>query len=273
MKSLMNLIPIIFLSLLKRSKSLSKIKFTMKSFSNVENSCINDEGRYVFDLNGEFDQGFDIKDKIKIKLEYPNTEIECTPLSISKYSKDSIKCEIDICEYPLDDNVVLSPEEPKSDKFEFPNWNSFMNENPGISNKLISSFPICYPSDKTSFIPEDIKSEGCDGNKNKFVVNGYCENIDSVSKSEMQFKMPLEEQNGKKADCNFLKIEEVVCLFEGNGTIKFDDFHFKSVLSVYRFKSLDKSIKVEECFDSGKYINKKSIIILEVFTFFLFLLL
>jgi hypothetical protein len=273
MKLLINLIQIIFLSLLQHSKSLSKIKFTIEKIGNADNSCISDEGRYIFDLHGTFDQEFNTKDKIIVKLEYPDTEIECTPLSKSYYSEDSLKCEIDICQYPLDENVLLSPEGPKSDKFEFPNWSYFMNEIPGISNRLDSSYPYCYPSYKTTFIAEDIKSEGCDGNKNKFIVSGYWNNIEAVSKNEMQFNMPLNDQNGKKAICNFRKIEEVVCLFEGFGKIQFDDFYFKSVLSPYKFSSLGKSINVEECLSGGKNIYKISFILLKVVAFVLFLFL
>ena len=272
MKLLINLIQIIFLSLLQNSKSLSKIKFTVAKIGNADNSCISDEGRYAFDLLGSFDQEFNSKDKIIVKLEYPDTEIECTPLSKSYYPEDCLKCEIDICQYPLKENVLLSPEEPKSDKFEFPNWIHFMNEVPGISNRLNSSYPYCYPSYKTTFIAEDIKSEGCDGNKNKFVVSGYWKDIDAVSKNEMQFNMPLNDQNGKKAKCNFRKIEEVVCLFEGYGKIQFDDFYFKSVLSPYRFRSLDKSINVDKCSGSRKNIYIMSFILLKVVVaLFLFL--
>ena len=271
MKIILSLISILFISLLKYSKSLTKIIFIMKEFGNTDSSCRNDHGMYTFYLYGNFDQDFNTKEKITIKLEYPDTEIECTPFSKAYYSKDSFKCEIDICEFPLDENVVLSPIEPKSNSFEFPNWKSFMSEIPGVSNKINSINPYCHPSFKTSFVTEDIKSMGCEKAKNKFVVNGYWDNIDFVTFKEEKFNMPLIDQDGKKALCNFKKIEEVECLFDGYGKIKFNSFYFKSRLSTYKVLSLDKSINVTECL-YGQYINKMSIVLLQVFTFCLFLL-
>ena len=71
---------------------------------------------------------------------------------------DFIKCEIDKWEFTLDSNVLLSSEESISEKIEFLNWNSFMNENPGVSNKISDSDPSCYSNIKTYFNPADIIS-------------------------------------------------------------------------------------------------------------------
>ena len=55
------------------------------------------------------------------------------------FANNSIKYEIDIWEFTLDSNVLLSSEQPINEKIEFINWNSFMNENMEVSNKVNDS--------------------------------------------------------------------------------------------------------------------------------------
>ena len=248
MKRLITLLSIIFLLQINISISLEKIKFTVKSIRQTTSNCAPENGLYSFYLDGEFDSLFN-KEKCLIKLEYPDTTIECIAYSRGNFATDSIKCEIDICEFTLENNVLLSPEEPVSEKIEFPNWNSFMNENPGVSNKVNDIDPSCYPNIKTYFNPTDIISVGCEGDKNRFNVKGSWDKENLVSFGDDTFKMPLSSQKGKKAECKFNNYGEFTCLFQGYGEIEFDRFYFKAILSTYRINKLDKSINVTECFE------------------------
>ena len=266
----------IFLLSLKNSKSKEKIKFTLKEIGKT--NCEPYHGVYHFYLNGDFDKEFNNKDKITIKLEYPHASAECLAYSKSNYPNDFLRCDLDICEFPLDENILFSPEEPISDTFSFPNWNSFMNKIPGISNKINSSDPYCYPNYEATFIPNDIESEGCKGNKNKFVVKGYWDNIEKVKFEKGSFNMHIQNQEDNIAQCNFDTLEQFYCLFEGNGTIQFDSFYFKVFLSPYKVSSLEKNINVGKCEgksenddseNENNFLNKNNIIIL----FFSFLLL
>lgn len=257
MKRLITLLSIIFLLQINISISLEKIKFTVKAIRQAIPNCIPENGQYFFYLDGEFDSSFN-KEKCLIKLEYPDTTIECIAYSKGNYAKDSIKCEIDICEFTLDNNVLLSPEEPISEKIEFPNWNSFMNENPGVSNKVNDNDPSCYPNPKTNFNPTDIISVGCEGNKNRFNVKGNWDNENYVSFGDDTFRMPLSSQKGKKAECKFNNYGEFTCLFQGYGEIEFDQFYFKAILSAYRVNKLDKSIYVIECFEKPNENEKEN---------------
>ena len=176
------------------------------------------------------------------------------------YSNDHITCELNICEFPLDENVLFSLEEPISDTFSFPNWNTFM----GISNKINSSDPYCYPNYDATFIPNDIQS-GCKKNKNKFVVKGYWDNLEKVRFEQTSFNIHIQ---GKIAQCNFDTLDKFYCLYEGCGNIQLDTFYFKEVLTAYRVSSLEKNITLKEC--ESNFINKIKNMI---FTLFLFLIL
>lgn len=265
-------INILFLSF-QNSKSIEKIKFILKEIGN--SNCEPSHGVYHFYLNGDFDKEFNNKDQIKIKLEYPDAIAECLAYSKANYPNDFIRCDLDICEFPLEENILFSTEEPISDLFSFPNWNSFMSKIPGISNKINSSDPYCYPSYETTFIPNDIQSEGCKGNKNKFVIKGYWDNIDKVKFEKGSFNMHILNQEGKIAQCNFDVLDQFYCLFKGNGTIQFDSFYFKVFLSPYKVSSLEKNMTLAQCEgedennNENNFLNVKKAIIL----FFSFLLL
>ena len=269
MLKLINLLTInIFLLSLKNSKSLEKIKFTLKEIGKT--NCQPSFGLYHFYLNGDFDKEFNNKDKISIKLEYPNyATAECIAYSKANYPDDFLRCELDICEFPIEENILFSPEEPISDSFLFPNWNSFMTKIPGISNKINSSDPYCYPNYEATFIPKEIQSEGCKGNKNKFVVKGDWDNLEKVKFEKGEFKIHIPNQEGKVAQCNFEVLDQFYCLYEGNGAIQIDNFYFKVFLSSYKISSLEeKNINVEKC--KGNFLNKMKALIFG-FEFFLFL--
>ena len=234
----------------------------MKEFGKTDSNCESQNGIYHFYLYGDYDSGFNTNDKIILKLDYPNTTLECTPLSKENYSKDSIKCLIDICEFPLEKNVLISSEEPQSNNFEFPNWSSFMNENPGISNKVNDTHSICYPEEKTTFQPSDIISYGCEGGKNKFKIIGEWMNVNKVTFKELLFKLPLVGQNGKMADCEFQSLNEIICLFDGYGEIKFENSFFKAILSPYKIEKSPKVINVTQCFNNGNYFKMKIILVI-----------
>ena len=252
MKEILNFLTIIFILLIKNSKSLEKIKFNMSKFGNTNSNCEPDNGIYHFYLYGDFSSEFNIKDKIPIKLDSPPTIVLCTAYSKGYYSVDSIKCEINICEFPIDGNVTLSPEEPISDYFEFPNWNSFMNKNPGISNTIEST--SCYPYSKGYFTPNDIEAQGCNGKNNTFIIKGEWDDESMVTFNKEKFKLPLLYQEGEKAECQFMNLTHFKCSYKGFGEINFDSFYFKAILSTYKVMSLEKSINVTQC--NGNSFNK-----------------
>lgn len=270
---LFNLLIINILLLSLKIESKEKIKFTLKEIDKP--NCEPYYGVYHFLLNGDFDKEFNNKDKVKIKLKYPNSIAECLPYSKANYPNDFLRCDLDICEFPLDENIIFSPEEPISDTFSFPNWNSFME----INNKINSSDPYCYPHYEATFIPNDIISEGCKGNKNKFVVKGYWNDIEKVKFEKGSFNMHILNQEDKVAQCNFDVLEQFYCLFEGDGNIQFDSFYFKVYLSPYKVSSLDKNITLKECKggsgsgseNENSFLNKRRAIIL-LFSFLLLLI-
>ena len=242
---------LIFFILIKNTFQIETIKFNILEIGNA--NCISDQSIYRFYLNGIFDLPFDTTEKIFIKLLYPKTTIECSALSKKNYRNDTIKCEVDICEFPMEENILISPEEPTSinNKFEFPNWKDFMNKNPGISNRIEETRIPCFPEINAIFSPTDIISLGCEGDKNIFTITGEWEDKDEVTFKEAKFKIPIINQEEKKAECFFKDLENIICLYQGYGEIKFDKFYFKAISSGYQINGLNKKINVTECINEN----------------------
>ena len=263
MKEILNLLTILIISLIKNCKSLEKIKFIITEIENSNSNCVSGEGIYFFYINGNFSSEFDRKNVISIKFENPPTNVLCIAYSKNGYSRDRIKCEINICEFPLEEDVILSPEEPIDDNFEFPNWNSFMTENPGVSNRIVDS--DCFPNPKGYFTPNNIEPIGCEGNNITFIINGKWNDENIVTFGKDTFRLPLLSQEGKKAECQFINITNFKCSYNGYGEINFDTFYFKAILSAYKVFSLDQSINMTECknasFNKSYKIPKINIIL------------
>ena len=269
MKNLIYILQILFLILIKNTFQLETIKFTVKEFDN--RYCESDKANYYFYISGDFNSEPSHNDKIYIKLLYPETTVECLAYSKNKYAKDKIKCDINICEFPLQENILISPEVPTSinHKYEFPNWNSFMNQNPGISNKINDTKIPCNPEINTYFYPNDIISLGCNGNKNEIKITGEWDSQKKPTFTESKFNMPIIiNKEKKKAECSFTDLKNIKCLFQGYGEIQFNTFLFKAISSAYQVEGLDKVINVTECKNNANKI-KISLIILSLYLFLL----
>ena len=272
MKNLRYIFHLLFIILIKNSFQIETIKFTVVEFDN--RYCESDKANYYFYIAGNFSAEPSHNDKIYIKLLYPKTTVECLAYSKNQYRKDKIRCDVNICEFPVKDNILISPEVPTSpnNKYEFPNWNSFMNQNPGVSNKINDTKIPCNPDINAYFIPDDIISLGCNGNKNEIKISGDWEAQKKPTFKETKFNMPIIiNQEEKKAECSFTDLKNIKCLFQGYGKIHFNTFQFKAISTGYEVEGLNKAINVTECNNNENISNKItiSIIILSLYLFLL----
>ena len=268
LRYIFQLFQLLFIILIKNSFQIETIKFTVGGFDN--RYCESDKANYYFYIVGNFSSEPSHNDKIFIKLLYPETTVECLAYSKNTHRNDKIKCDINICEYPIKDNILISPEVPTSinQKYEFPNWNSFMSQNLGVSNRINDTKIPCNPDINAYFIPDDIISLGCKGNKNEIKIPGNWEAPKKPTFTEGKFNMPIIiNKEKKKAECSFTDLKNIKCLFQGYGEIHFNTFQFKAISTGYEVEGLNKAINVTECNISNKITI--SIIILSLYLFLL----
>lgn len=103
----------------------------------------------------------------------------------------------------------------------------------------------------TTFYPESIKSNGCSGKYNVFVINGKWENETLKPLYSFSFNLKLENEQKDKAICDYNSnsIKELKCRFEGEGDIKFEEqyFLFDYLYGLYKIQKYDSSIHVNKC--------------------------
>ena len=268
MKNFRYIFQLLFIILIQNSFQLETIKFTVKHLD--IGNCESYKANYYFYIEGEYSSEPPHNDKIYVKLLSPNITLECLAYSKNKYIKDKIKCDVNLCEIDVKENILISSEVPNTinNKYEFPNWESFMNQNPGISNLINDTKLPCSPEINAKFNPDNIISLGCNGNKNEFKITGNWEG-ESPKKptfTNCNFNMPIIiNQEEKKAECNFIDLKNIKCLFKGLGELHFNTFLFRAITTGYKVEGLNKAINITEC-NLSNNINI-SLLILSLFLF------
>jgi len=212
--------------------------------------CSENYGEYYFYIYAEMNQDIDVSEEIAIDLNTSNNQIIRTICS-PHYSEivQFFLCKIDICEYPLNDiDIYLPLDPPISQKYGFLNWKNIIGSSPGTSNKISNSKITCIPKEKNTFIPISIKSEGCDGNKNIFIINGkWMYDGDNNQPIFWDINLLILNENNKIAYCeyNYLKIN-LKCEYEGYGIIKFEETYSK-VAYLWKIQEFSSSTELTDC--------------------------
>ena len=208
-------------------------------------------GKYTFYIDGTFNKEVNNSETLKIYLNTSNDqkiEATCTPFYFPNHQIHSFGCDIDIIEYPLDNTDIFLPiYAPNSIKYRFKNWEKIIGSNPGITNKI--SRVTCLPKERNTFIPSSIKEEGCIFNKNIFKIFGKWKDTDEYKiPYSLEFSLLIQNENTYIANCeqepNYLYMK---CIFEGSGTIKFDEFYFRDYIDIYKIESFSSTNQINEC--------------------------
>lgn len=257
---------ILFLSpLISYSKCKDEIiEFYVEKIEISQVSCIPKLGTYLFYIIGEFSSSPNIKKLISLNFQSSNFKAICRPLEQTLVSKDQLQCEINVCDYPInDENIFLPINPPNTDGYEFPNWNKVISKFPGESNKIPEDNIICIPMELNSYNISSIKSEGCSNKKNIILIDGkWSDESQLLPKS---FEIIL--NNGNQAKCETTNLKQIQCEIDGYGDIKFNEKYFKSGINVFKIEDSDKSISIDKCNLSSFIIFDKIILFLIMFLF------
>ena len=228
--------------------------FTIKEVELGIKPCSEDYGEYYFYIYCEMNKDIDTSEKITIDLSSSSNQIikaKCTP-----YYTEVIKffiCVIDILEYPLNDIEIYLPIDPPiSKKYGFINWKNIIGISPRTSNKISDSKITCTPKEENTFIPSSIKSEGCDGNKNIFIIDGKWK-YDEEDKKPLFWDIDLLilNENNKIAYCEYNYTEiNLECEYEGYGIIKFEKAYSKAI-NIWKMEEFSSSTELEDCSSSN----------------------
>lgn len=257
---------ILLLSLLiSYSKCIEDIiDFNVEKIEIPQVSCIPKLGTYLFYIIGEFSSSPNIKKTISFNFQSSNSKAICRPLEQTIVSKDQLQCEIDICEYPInDENIFLPINPPKIDGYNFPNWNKVISKYPGESNKIPEDNIICFPMKLNSYNISSIKSEGCSNEKNIVLIDGKWSDESQILPKSFEIFL----DNGNKAKCETINLKQIQCGIDGYGDIKFNEKYFKSGINVFKIEESYKSIYVDKCNLSSFIIFNKIFLLLIILLF------
>ena len=224
----------------------SKNTFTVSKIELPYFKCMPTSGYYLFYIEGEFSSEISVTDLSKtltLNLIQPsNGQAICTPFPKTEYSNDEFQCEINICDYRIDGNILVQLDAPESSVYTFTNWEQTIGASPGTSNFVETI--TCLPKAKGIFNITNVESNGCNGNKNVLKLNGkWNKQISSIS-----FELDIEGYT-KKAFCSYQKGNEyITCQLEGYGDIKINEKYFTcNDLYVYLISGNDNTISVNKC--------------------------
>ena len=233
----------------------SQITFTVYGIKECILPCVPALGSYTFYIEGEFSSTPSFIDTLTLNLLQPlNAQAICNPFGKTSYSNGVLQCEINLCDYKIDGNILLQLDVPKDSIYIFKNWEQTIGVSPGTSNKVDNT--TCLPEAKAIFNVTNIEKNGCNGNKNVLKLNGkWDKEVDNI-----KFDLKI-DGHSKKAYCSYVKGKEyVTCQLEGYGNIKINEKYCKStILEIYLISESEHSIHVDECSD-GKLIGINSII-------------
>lgn len=234
------------------------IDFNVEKIEISQVSCIPKLGTYLFYIIGEFSSSPNIKNVITFNFQSSNSKAICHPLEQTLVSKDQLQCEINICDYPInDENIFLPINPPKIDGYNFPNWNKVISKYPGESNKIPEDNIICKPMELNSYNIFSLKNEGCSNEKNIILIDGKWSDESQLLPGS--FEMTL--NNGNKANCETINLNQIQCEIDGYGDIKFNENYFKSGINVFKIEDSNETIKIDKC-DLSTFIKLNKIILL-----------
>ena len=213
--------------------------------------CSETIGVFDFYIYGDMNKDIETWETITINLNTPSDQkIEAT--CIPYYTKliQYFICQINICEYPLNNiDIYLPIEPPISEKYGFINWKNIIGESPGISNKISKSKVTCLPKELNTFIPSSIKSEGCENkNKNIFTIYGNWM-YDKEDKKPFFWDINLLILNGnnKRAYCEYNSFKSnMKCEYEGYGIIKFEEA-YSTFINIFKMNEFSSSVELKDC--------------------------
>ena len=241
------------------------IDFNVEKIEISQVSCIPKLGTYLFYIIGEFSSSPDIKNVIFFNFQSSNSKAICHPLEQTLVSKDQLQCEINICDYPInDENLFLPVNPPNVEGYNFPNWNKVISKYPGESNKIPEDNIICIPMELNSYNISSIKSEGCSNAKNIILIDGKWSDESQLLPGSFEIIL----NNGNKANCGKINQKQIQCEIDGYGDIKFNEKFFKSGINVFKIEESYKSIYVDKCNYSSFIIFDKIILLLFIMLLF-----
>ena len=230
----------------------SQITFTVSGITKHILPCLS--GSYTFNIEGEFSSSTSILETLTIDLLQPsNAKAVCSPFGKTSYTSDLFQCEINVCDYRIDGNILLELDVPKSSRYIIKNWEQTIGASPGTSNKVDNT--TCLPKTDAIFNITKVEKNGCNGDKNVLKLNGKWNKETDSTRFELKI-----DGFSKKADCSYAKGKEyITCQLEGYGDIKINEKYCKSFFSVYLISGYDNIYHVSNCND-GKLIRINSII-------------
>ena len=233
------------------------ISFQVKSIELSQVSCFPSLGTYLFYIKGEFSEPPEITSVISFNLEsHPNLKVICYPLEKTSVTIDQLQCEINMCDYALNnENITLPVNPPNINGYNFINWKEFIGSNPGVSNKIPEDNITCIPKELNSYI---ISSLECSDIKNNILIKGKWSDESNLIPSEFSIKI----KNNNIANCKPTNQNDIKCEINGQREVKFDEKYFKSGINVYKIEKSDASIKVDQCNFSSFLIFSRIFIIL-----------
>ena len=251
MRKLFLLILIIFISQIN-SKFLSleedKIDIKIISISLPQVPCTPSLATYLFNINCNFSKVPLITQTITLSLS-SNIKSLCYPLESTEVSDSILQCEINIVDYPINNqNIFLPLEPPESDYYTFNNWKEIIAAQPDISNKISDKEISCLPKALNSFVINDYSNQGCINDNNYITLIGKWndENILMGKKFEFDFEKI-------KGQCLYYDINRIQCEIEGSGELFFEnDLYFKYGINPYKIDKSDKKYSIIDC---NSYFN------------------
>ncbi len=229
----------------------SEISFNVSSIEKSQLGCISNIGTYIFYLIGEFSSTPSILNPITLNLTIPkNATALCYPFFKTSVSADLLQCEINICDYLIEDEVILSVEKPVVEGYSFPNWKETIGASPGESNRVDDNV-VCTLEAKAAFTTDSIESSGCKGKTNIFKINGKWSN----ETEDLGFVLDVEGSE-EKAICEYKnqKKDYIQCEFGGEGDIKIYDKYFKTNINVYFLLESNSTIHLNKCNNPEKFL-------------------
>ena len=202
---LLNFIIYLYLNFLfsysKFKDEIIDFNFEKIEFSQV--TCVPDLGTYLFYIKGNFSHSPSIKNLITFNLDSSKREVICHPLEKTSVTNEQLQCEINTCNYPInEENIFLPISPPKIEGYNFPNWKQILGEKPGLSNKIPEDNIKCLPKDLNSYNIFSIKSQGCSNKQNIISIDGKWSDESKI----IPKKFEIELNNKINAICSSIKI-------------------------------------------------------------------
>ena len=222
---------------------VEKNNFTIISFRPSIPACdINrGDGIYYFQILGNFTEVPLKTNPIEISLNSPEgAKAMCFPEESLNFG---FKCQLFLNKYNLYEKLIIDPQPPLSEKYDFINWNKFFKEN---------SIDITC----NEFISSNIKIEKIDTDyKYAYIITGKWNDI-YYYKDDVNFELELDNIKKTKLSCSFYTniSDQIICYSNELEAIKFKDTLVKfGNTYYYKFNSFDGSkIDIEIKYENNK---------------------